>query len=173
MTTIYSCYKDNQSDIRPLTIEVEITNGIGIHLVGMADMEVKSTLLRTITAMQACGYYVPGKKVVINVAPAQEYPCNIDLPVALGILIESGQAGGFNPFKKTLVYGELAPSGAILAPYNGEISPISLRKWAQNQGFEHIITHNSDEATTYRNCGMLGFDMLYRVIETINWDARL
>ena len=53
------------------TVEVQVSNGIGIHLVGLADQAVKESLLRTVTALQANGYRIPGKKVVINLAPSR------------------------------------------------------------------------------------------------------
>ena len=49
-----------------ITIETEIVPGIGIHLVGVRDALVKEILLRTVTALQSAGYYVPGKKIIIN-----------------------------------------------------------------------------------------------------------
>ena len=48
----------------------DVTQGIGIHLVGLADAAVKESLLRTVTALQAFGYRIPGKKIIINLAPA-------------------------------------------------------------------------------------------------------
>lgn len=52
----------------PVTVEVDINKGIGIHLVGLADASVRESLLRTITALQAAGYHVPGRKIVINLS---------------------------------------------------------------------------------------------------------
>ena len=52
----------------PVTVEVDITQGIGIHLVGLADAAVKESLLRTITALQSLGFRIPGKKIVINLS---------------------------------------------------------------------------------------------------------
>ena len=40
-------------DAVPVTVEVDVISGIGIHLVGLADTAVKESLLRTITALQA------------------------------------------------------------------------------------------------------------------------
>ena len=57
-------------DAVPVTVEVDVILGIGIHLVGLADTAVKESLLRTITALQALGYRIPGRKIVINLAPA-------------------------------------------------------------------------------------------------------
>ena len=44
----------------PVTVEVDISSGIGIHLVGLADAAVKESLLRTITALRSVGYRIPG-----------------------------------------------------------------------------------------------------------------
>ena len=52
----------------PVTIEVNITLGIGLHLVGLADAAVKESLLRTVTALQAKGFHIPGKKIVNNLS---------------------------------------------------------------------------------------------------------
>lgn len=40
----------------PVTVEIDITAGIGFHLVGLADVAVKESLLRTITALQSLDY---------------------------------------------------------------------------------------------------------------------
>ena len=42
----------------PVTVEVDITLGIGIHLVGLADAALKESLLRTVTALQAKGFRI-------------------------------------------------------------------------------------------------------------------
>ena len=57
-------------DALPVTVEIDITTGIGIHLVGLADAAVKESLLRTITSLQSMGFRIPGRKIVINLAPA-------------------------------------------------------------------------------------------------------
>ena len=77
----------------PVTVEVDITSGIGIHLVGLADVAVKESLLRTVTALQSLGFRIPGKKIVINLAPADLHKkgSGYDLPIAIGIVAASGQ----------------------------------------------------------------------------------
>ena len=77
----------------PIVIEVEIGLGIGIHLVGLADAAVKESLLRTVTALQAKGFHIPGKKIVINLAPADMHKqgSGYDVPIALGIIAASDQ----------------------------------------------------------------------------------
>ena len=55
-------------DAVPVTVEVDITMGIGIHLVGLADVAVKESLLRTVTALQSIGFRIPGKKIMNNLS---------------------------------------------------------------------------------------------------------
>ena len=103
-------------DAVPVTVEVDITRGIGIHLVGLADVAVKESLMRTVTALQSMGFHVPGKKIVINLAPADLHKngSGYDLPIALGIIAASEQVempllGSF------LIMGELGLDGSVRA----------------------------------------------------------
>ena len=98
----------------PVTVEVNITLGVGIHLVGLADAAVKESLLRTVTALQALGYHVPGKKIVINLAPADMHKqgSGYDIPIALGIVAASGQRD-MPLLGKYLIMGELGLDGSV------------------------------------------------------------
>ena len=98
----------------PVTVEVDITLGIGIHLVGLADAAVKESLLRTVTALQAKGFRIPGKKIVINLAPADLHKqgSGYDLAIALGIIAASGQKE-LPGLEKYLIMGELGLDGSI------------------------------------------------------------
>lgn len=98
----------------PVTVEVDITAGLGIHLVGLADAAVKESLLRTITALQSMGFRIPGKKIVINLAPADMHKkgSGYDVPIALGIIKASGQRDLplLNDF---IIMGELGLDGSV------------------------------------------------------------
>ena len=98
----------------PVTVEVDITSGIGVHLVGLADVAVKESLLRTITALQSLGFHIPGKKIVINLAPADMHKNGggYDLPIALGIIAASGQRE-LPGLGKYIVMGELGLDGSL------------------------------------------------------------
>ncbi|MBP5461440.1 MAG: YifB family Mg chelatase-like AAA ATPase [Lachnospiraceae bacterium] len=97
-----------------MTCECEITTGVGIHLVGLADISLKETLLRTLTAMESLGYRCPGKKVIINLAPAdlRKIGCGYDLPVALAIIAASQQEA-LPDLDKYVVAGELSLDGHL------------------------------------------------------------
>ena len=98
----------------PITVEVDITTGLGIHLVGLADVAVKESLLRTITALQSMGFKVPGKKIVINLAPADMHKkgSGYDVPIALGIIKASGQQE-LPLLEEYIIMGELGLDGTI------------------------------------------------------------
>lgn len=101
-------------DALPVTVEVDISSGIGIHLVGLADASVKESLLRTVTALQGAGYRIPGKKIVINLAPADMHKRGggYDLPIALGIIAASGQED-LPLLEEYLIMGELGLDASV------------------------------------------------------------
>lgn len=103
----------------PVSVEAAVQEGIGIHLVGLDDTAVKEVLLRTVTALQACGYRVPGRKLVISVKAADGLPvtqgaAGLDLPVALAILEASEQVSFGKATLDHLAFaGELGLDGSI------------------------------------------------------------
>lgn len=110
---IYSA-KCSGIDAVKVTVEINITRGIGIHLVGLADVAVKESLLRTTTALQSLGFHIPGQKIVVNLAPADMHKSGsgYDLPIALGIIAASGQRQ-LTGLEKYLVMGELGLDGTL------------------------------------------------------------
>lgn len=123
-------------DAVKVTVEVEIDRGIGIHLVGLADAAVKESLLRTTTALESLGFRIPGKKIIINLAPAdlRKNGSGYDLPIALGIIAASGQRE-LRGLGKYIIMGELGLDGS-LRPIQGAL-PIA--EMAMKDGFEGVI----------------------------------
>ena len=101
-------------DAVKIIIETQVTRGIGIHLVGLADTAVKESLLRTITALESVGFRIPGKKIVISLAPADLHKSGsgYDLAIALGIIAASEQMI-FPSLERYLVMGELGLDGSV------------------------------------------------------------
>lgn len=97
-----------------VTVEINIDRGIGIHLCGLADVAVKESLLRVTTALQSLGYRVPGKKIVINLAPADLHKngSGYDLAIALGIIAASEQKA-LPGIQKYIIMGELGLDGSV------------------------------------------------------------
>ena len=101
-------------DAVPVLVETKVERGIGIRLVGLADVAVKESLLRTSTALQALGFTIPGKQIIINLAPADLHKSGsgYDLPIALGILAASEQCS-MPELEHYLVMGELGLDGSV------------------------------------------------------------
>lgn len=98
----------------PITIETEITGGVGIHLIGLSDIGVKESLLRTVAALQSRGYHIPGQKININVTPADlcKSSSGYDLPMAVGIIAASGQKE-LPDIDKYVIAGELGLDSSV------------------------------------------------------------
>ena len=119
-----------------VTVEVDISLGIGIHLCGLADVAVKESLMRTVTALQSLGYRIPGKKIVINLAPADTHKngSGYDLPIAIGIIAASEQAP-LPRLGRFLLMGELGLDGSVRAVPGG----LPTAELARKSGFEGCI----------------------------------
>ena len=76
-----------------ITVEVNIDKGIGYHLVGLPDNAIKESSYRIAAALKNNGYAMPGKKITINMAPAdlRKEGSAYDLTLAIGILVASAQ----------------------------------------------------------------------------------
>ena len=97
-----------------VTVEVDLSTGVGIHLVGLPDSAVRESLLRVITALNSYGFHIPGRRIVVNLAPAdiRKEGSAYDLAIAIGMLAVSGQiqtesCGQF------VMMGELALDGRL------------------------------------------------------------
>lgn len=153
-------------DAVDVVIEVEIDRGIGIHMVGMADTAVKESLLRIITAMASLGYKVPGKKIVINLAPAdmRKNGSGYDLPIALGIIASC--AGVTCPaVRDYMVMGELGLDGEVR--YIPGALPYA--ELAQKRGLKGIILPRdcAAEACAVRGIEVYGVRSLTDVVAII------
>ena len=151
----------------PIVIEVEISLGIGIHLVGLADAAVKESLLRTVTALQAKGFHIPGKKIIINLAPADMHKqgSGYDVPIALGIIAASAQRE-LPGLEKYLIMGELGLDGSI-RPVSGILPMVELARRCRFRGC--ILPEESAlEAVDYNDTNIYGvrtLDDVLRILE--------
>lgn len=149
------CAKCIGIDAVPVTVEVDIRGGVGIHLVGLADTTVKESLLRIVTALQALGYHIPGKKIVINLAPAdlRKSGSGYDLPIALGIIAASEQRP-LPQLGEYVIMGELGLNGEVR-----EITgALAYAEMAVQEGFRGCILpmRSALEAVEYREIAVYG-----------------
>lgn len=157
----------------PILVETSISNGIGIHLVGLADAAVKESLLRTGTALQSLGLKIPGKKIVINLAPGDLHKngSGYDLPIALGILAASEQMH-MPGTGRYVIMGELGLDGSV-RKINGALPIVEM---ADKMGMEGCILpyESALEAIEYGKGKIFGVrslgDALKIVCELEGWE---
>ncbi len=155
-----------------ITIEVNVSQGINFFMVGLPDAAVKESQQRIESALQMHGYRIPGKKVVINMAPAdiRKEGSAYDLPLAIGILAASEQIQQ-NKLEEYTIMGELSLDGS-LQPIRG-VLPITLQ--ARDEGFKGIILpkQNAREAGVVNNIKVLAASNIREVIDFFNGTAEL
>ena len=98
-----------------INVEVDISKGLpSFNIVGLADASVKEAKERVRAAIINSGFEFPLGKIVINLAPAdiRKIGTLLDLPIAIGILIESNQIKK-EDLDKYLVIGELSLNGEL------------------------------------------------------------
>lgn len=161
------CAKCIGIDAVPVTVEVNISAGLGIHLVGLADAAVKESLLRTITALQSLGFRIPGKKIVINLAPADMHKkgSGYDVPIALGIIAASGQRE-LPLLEKFMVMGELGLDGGV----RGIPGALPIAELATREGLAGCILPSGSamEASEYSSIDVYGVDCLEDVLHILS-----
>ncbi len=148
-----------------ITIEVSVDKpGVGYHLVGLPDNAIKESSYRISAALKNVGYKVPGKKITINMAPAdlRKEGSAYDLSIAIGILAASDQIVSEN-IAEYIIMGELSLDGG-LQPIKG-VLPIAIK--AREEGFKGIILpkQNTREAAIVSNLEVYGVENISEVID--------
>src|SRR5216110_3560389 len=138
-------------DAPPVTVEVHLAGGLpAFNLVGLPETEVKESRDRVRAALQNAQFDFPARRITANLAPADlpKESGRFDLPIALGVLIASGQirprgARGGGGCETREFYGELGLTGE-LKPVRGLLLAAAH---AQQQGHELVVPRaNAAEA---------------------------
>ncbi len=155
-----------------ITVEVNIFKGVGYHLVGLPDNAVKESNFRIAAALQNNGYAIPGKKITINMAPAdlRKEGSAYDLTLAIGILKASSQIKG-DDISDYLIMGELSLDGS-LQPIKG-VLPIAIK--AKEEGFKGFILpeQNAKEAAIVSGLQVYGVENIKQVIDFFEGNSTL
>ncbi len=146
-----------------VTVEVNIDTGINFHIVGLPDSAVKESQQRIDAALKNNGFKIPGKKITVNLAPAdiRKEGSSYDLPIAMGILCASGQLVT-DEISDYVIMGELSLDG-ILRPVRGSL-PMAIH--AKESGFKGVIlpVENAKEAAVVDGIGVYGISTITEVI---------
>jgi magnesium chelatase family protein len=146
----------------PVTVEVYLANGLpSFTIVGLPEAEVKEARDRVRAALQNARFEFPARHVTVNLAPADlpKESGRFDLPIALGIIVASGQL----PYEALQDYefaGELALSGA-LRPVRGALA-MSLGAHRAGRAFV-LPRENAPEAALVEGARVFAADSLLAV----------
>jgi len=125
-------------------VEVEVDTSRGLPsftIVGLPDTAVQESRERVQAAVKNAGLIFPRQRVTVNLAPAdlrKEGPA-YDLPIALGVLIATGQLDQ-EWLAGTLAVGELSLDGSV-RHIRGVLPMAAL---ANNEGFKHMLVPEID-----------------------------
>ena len=130
----------------PVEVETDIAQGLPAYtVVGLPGGAVRESGDRIRTAVRNSGLPFPGRKVTINLAPAdlRKDGSLLDLPIALSVLCAEGILPG-DALEKWVIAGELSLDGAV-RPVRGSLSQALL---ARERRIPGVITPaaNGDEA---------------------------
>lgn len=149
-----------------VAVEVNITPGIGMFLVGLPDSAVRESQERIRAAFENSSYKMSGRKVVVNLAPAdlRKEGSAYDLAIAMAILGATGQIDA-DRLGGRMILGELSLDGSIL-PVKGAL-PAAIE--AREQGFESIILprENAREAAVVEGLQVYGASSLREAAEIL------
>ncbi|MBW6499732.1 MAG: YifB family Mg chelatase-like AAA ATPase, partial [Bacteroidales bacterium] len=155
-----------------ITVEVDVGQGVNFFMVGLPDSAVKESHHRIDTALKYNGLKIPGKRIVVNMAPAdiRKEGSAYDLTIAIGILAASGQIGA-DKVGEYVIMGELSLDGS-LQPIKGAL-PIAIK--AREEGFKGFIlpAQNAREAAVVNKLDVHGVENIRQVIDFFNGEAEL
>jgi magnesium chelatase family protein len=155
-----------------ITVEVNIDKGIGYHLVGLPDNAIRESSYRISAALNNNKYKLPGKKIIINMAPAdiRKEGAAYDLTLAIGILAASNQIKSPN-INQYVIMGELSLDGS-LQPIRGAL-PMAIK--AREEGFNYLILpkENAKEAAIVSDLQVLGVENILEVIHHFNGNQKI
>ncbi|CAN5260595.1 YifB family Mg chelatase-like AAA ATPase [soil metagenome] len=151
-------------DAITITIEVNVSSGKYVSVVGLADNAVKESVERMESAIKTNGYHMPRIKVVINLAPAdiRKSGTAFDLPITIATLAASDQFTNAERLAEYVIMGELSLDGTV-RPIKGAL-PIAIQ--ARKENFKGLIVpkENAREAAMVNNLNVYGVGHLNDVI---------
>jgi len=125
--------------------QCDVAGGLpAFQMVGLPDKEVSESRERIRSALKNAGYSFPARRITANLAPADVRKAGVgfDLPVALSILVASGQ---IDAVKDDLLFtGELGLDGSV-RPVRGVLALSSLAGASNLRGVV-VPEENGDEA---------------------------
>ncbi|MBE5039012.1 YifB family Mg chelatase-like AAA ATPase [Ructibacterium gallinarum] len=143
-----------------IQVETDVSPGLpSWEIVGLPDAAVRESKERIRSAVKQAGFQIPGKRIVVNLAPAdvkKEGAC-LDLPIALGILISTGQLPAAVA-ENAAFLGELSLDGH-LRPVRGAL-PMTITAYQSGVHRVYLPGANAREAAVVAEAEVYGVESL-------------
>src|SRR5262245_54901021 len=155
-------------DAIPVEAEVDTASGLPkTVLVGLPEMAVRESIHRIERALANLGYQRHTGRTVINLAPADlpKSAGGFDLPIALGLLVATGQLLP-EQLRDFAFVGELALDGSV-RPVKGALS---MAMTAAQRGIPRLLVPAScaREAAVVKEVSVLGVESLAQAVGILN-----
>lgn len=150
----------------PLGVEVAIIAGLQVTtIVGLGDIAVKEAKDRMEACTEELGYAYPAKKVVVNLSPSdiRKRGAYLDLPMLLGLLVESGQVRPrIEPWQEIAFVGGISTTGTLVG-FDG-ILPMAIQ--AHKLGWKKLVVPLAcaDEASLVTGLDVIACQTVTQVI---------
>ncbi len=156
-----------------ISVETSVSGGFPAwEIVGLPDAPVRESKERIRSAMNTAGYVVPGKRIVINLAPAdvkKEGAC-LDLPITVGLLTASEQVFCGN-LSKAMFLGELSLDGAVRG-VDG-VLPMVIKAYQSGMTEVYVPEANAEEAAVVEGVTVYGVKTLKQLSDHLTGRARI
>lgn len=155
-------------DALPVEVEVDVASRglVSLTVVGLPDKAVQEAKERVRAALDNAGCSFPAKRITVNLAPADlpKQGPSYDLPIALGILVASGEIEA--QVDDSVFLGELSLDGSVRR-VSGSL-PLTLM--AKQHGFQKIFLpfDNAHEASVVDGVEIYGVSSLQELIDHLS-----
>ncbi len=152
----------------PVQVEADVSDGMPMfEMVGFLASEVKEARERVRAALRNSGYFLPAKRITVNLSPAniKKTGSAFDLPVAAAILAALGMVPA-ESLEALLIVGEIGLSGKV-QPIEG-ILPIVAE--AEEHGFTRCMVpfENRAEACLIQKIQIIPVQSVQEMIAYLN-----
>lgn len=127
-----------------VTVEIDLAKGLpSFIIVGLPSAAVRESRERVTAAIRNNGYIFPNKRITVNLAPAdmRKEGAAFDLPIAMGLLLASGQIERA-VVDRVIILGELALDGG-LKPVRG-VLPVAC--YARCNDYRYLVVPEANAA---------------------------
>ncbi len=153
-------------------VEADISPGLpAFHVVGLPDTAVQESRERVRSAIRNSGAEFPMRRITVSLAPSDlpKSGTAYDLPIAMGLLMSSGQVP--DSLNGSLLLGELALDGT-LRPTPGMLPMVAVGKSA---GLKRVFVpaSNAREAALVHDMEVMPVESLAQLVSHARGDSQI